>query len=868
MHTRPVDKLLALLSTTLDRGLEPGEARERQKRHGANVIQGRVRRGPWTLVREQFTDVMILVLIAAAVLAGFIGEPQDSVAIAAIVILNAVLGFAQAYRAERALLALKSLAAPTATVRRAGQIATVPAADLVPGDVILLEAGNIVPADVRIAESQGLTIDESVLTGESQPVGKTADALPADDLPLGDRRNLAYKGTTVTYGRGLGLVVATGGDTELGRIAALLRESDSARTPLQKRLDLMGRRLALAAVGICAIVFAVGILRGEPAGLMLLTAISLAVAAVPEALPAVVTVALAIGARRMIRRQALIRHLPAVETLGSVTYICADKTGTITENRMRAAAFWVDGVLIDDARPGEPPENAPFWQALALCNDAHRDETGAWRGDPTEVALVEAAERAGFDCDDLARSLPRVDEVPFSSERGLMTTVHRGREGVISFSKGAPEQVLDRCDWTLTRGRRIPWARASAVAQADRLAAKGQRVLAIACRRWPDAPDPRPASAELEQDLTFLGLVGLADPPRQEAAGAVALCRQAGITPIMITGDHPSTAAAIARQVGILGEGDRILTGLELQQLEPEPLAKAVGETRLYARVAPEQKIAIVEALQARREFVAMTGDGVNDAPAIKRADIGIAMGRSGTDVAREAADMVLLDDNFATIVSAVREGRRIFDNIRKFVRYVLTGNAAEIWTLLLAPLIGLPTPLLPIQILWINLVTDGLPGLALALEPEEPSVMRRRPRPPDETVFAHGLWQHILWVGLLMAGVTLAAGAVGYRSGSSHWQSMVFTVLTLSQLLLALAVRSERESLFRQGLGSNPVLFAVVLGTAGVHLLTLYVPALNDVFATTALTAGELLLCFALAASVFAAVEIGKWRGRSRLPS
>ena len=857
-HTCPVGALVARFSTSIERGLDPSEAEARRALHGPNVIQDAGGRGVGTLLREQLTDVMVLVLVAAAILAGFIGEPQDAVAIAAIVFLNAALGVAQAARAERALTALKAFAAPGATVRRAARETAIAAADLVPGDIVVLEAGNLVPADLRVAEAQSLSIDESILTGESQPVAKTTAALPHDRLPLGDRRNLAYKGTLVTHGRGLGLVVAIGRNTEIGRVAALLATGERVRTPLQKRLDVLGRRLAVAALAICAIVFIVGWLRGEPAGLMLLTAISLAVAAVPEALPAVVSVALALGARRMARRQALVRHLPAVETLGSVTYICADKTGTLTENRMRAAAFWVDGTPAVGDQPAELAGFRRFWEAMALCNDARVDET-IWRGDPTEVALVEAAERMGCRRDALVREFPRLEELPFSSERGLMTTVHGGQDGVISFTKGAPEEVLKRCDW------RDPRDRSEAEEAAQRLAAQGHRVLAVAWRPSPPLTDARERFAALEQHLTLLGLVGLADPPRREAADAVARCKRAGIRPVMITGDHPATARAIAQQVGILDASGRCLTGRDLQELDAAALAGVVRDVVVYARVAPEQKIAIVEALQARGEFVAMTGDGVNDAPALKRADIGVSMGRIGTDVAREAADLVLLDDNFATIVTAVAEGRRIFDNIRKFIRYVLTGNAAEIWTLLLAPLLGLPTPLRPIHILWINLVTDGLPGLALTLEPEESSVMHRPPRPPTQTVFALGVWQHVLRVGLVLAFAGLAAGAIGYWRGSEGWRSLIFTTLTFGQLALALAGRSERDSALLRGWSSNVVLLAVVVGTAVVHLMTLYVPSLNAIFETTPLSPGELLTCALLAAVVFGAAEWEKRWARRR---
>jgi Ca2+-transporting ATPase len=664
------------------------------------------------------------------------------------------------------------------------------------------------------------------------------------------------------------VVVATGRATELGRIAALLAEGEEPKTPLQRRLTRLGKELALAVIGLCAVIFGVGLVRGEEPVLMLLTAVSLAVAAIPEALPAVVTVSLALGARKMAKQQALIRRLSAVETLGSVTYICSDKTGTLTRNRMQLEAFHVDGVGV--ARPPAPAERREPWPTLlaglALNNDAVSRDGDDGEGDPTEVALLLGAARAGVGRRELEARLPRLAEIPFSSERSRMSTLHADEAGgVIVFTKGAPEQVLPACTTRLTASGPASLDAVEALVAAADMAARGLRVLALACRRLPALPE-EVSPDEVEREQTFLGLVGLLDPPRPEAKEAVALCQSAGIHVVMITGDHPATARAVAGMLGIVDGADRVVTGSELARLSVAELETDVQHVRAYARVAPEQKIKIVQALQDRGEFVAMTGDGVNDAPALRRADIGVAMGRSGTDVAREAAHMVLLDDDFATIVGAVREGRRIYDDIRKFVRYVLTGNSAELWTLFLAPLLGLPIPLLPIHILWVNLVTDGLPGLALAVEPEERGVMRRPPRPPSESLFAHGLWQHAVWVGLLMAGVTLATQAWAFHTGSAHWQSMTFTVLTLSQMGHVLAIRSERDSLFRQGLWSNrPLLGAVVL-TFVLQLATLYVPALHPIFKTEPLSSGELAGCLAVSTVVFVGVEVEKWlvrRGR-----
>ena len=840
------------LGVAVEVGLARAEAAQRLATQGSNEIIEQRRRSAWRMLLDQFTDFMILVLIAAAVVSGLVGEASDTIAIVVILILNGIIGFVQEYRAERAVAALKRMAAANAVVRRDGEIGTITAIDLVAGDVVLVEAGDVVPADLRLAEVAQLKIDESALTGESVPVEKITLPLSERDLPLGDRLNLVFKGTSVSGGRGTGIVVATGMATELGRIAALLSEEKDRQTPLQKRLAAFGRRLVFIVLAICAIVFAFGLLRGEPTVLMFLTAVSLAVAAIPEALPAVVTVSLALGARRMVRKNVLVRRLAAVETLGSVTGICSDKTGTLTQNRMRVQHL--SAVDSDGAR--EP--HSALLTALALCNDASRGGTGEYRGDPTEVALHQAADEAGFRKEVILAASPRVAEIPFDADRKCMTTLHQDGAAYISFTKGAPEYVVRRCGQTRHADGEGAFAAEGILRQADELAAAGLRVLAVACRHWPEFPeDMSPDNVELQ--MTLLGLAGLIDPARPEARDAVATCKAAGITPVMITGDHPATAAAIATQLGIIDGNGEVLTGQQLDQLSSAQIEAHVERVRVYARVAPEQKIKIVKALQDKGEFVAMTGDGVNDAPALKRADIGVAMGKIGTEVAREAADMVLLDDNFASIVAAVREGRRIFDNMRKFIRYGVTCNAGEIWTIFLAPFLGLPIPLLPLHILWINLVTDGLPGLALAAEPAEKGIMQRPPRPPREGMFAHGLGAHILWVGLLMAGVSLLTQAWAYHSGSRHWQTMVFTVLALSQMGHVLAIRSERDSLFRLGLFSNRPLIGAVVLTFALQLATIYVPALNPVFKTEPLTAAELAISLILSSVVFVAVEIEK---------
>ncbi len=856
-HCLDSEAVTAHLEADPDKGLSAGIAASRLAQTGPNVLQEAGRRHPLIMLASQFTDFMILVLIAAAVIAGIVGEPQDSIAIVVIVLLNGIIGFVQEFRAERAMAALKKMASPQARVIRDGQPLMIDATDLVPGDLVELEAGNILPADLRLTEVAALKVDESALTGESQPAEKRLAVLREADLPIGDRLNLAYKGTVVTYGRARGLVVATGMQTELGKIATLL-SGESGKTPLQKRLARFGQHLALVVLAICAIIFVAGWLRGEPPLVMLLTAVSLAVAAIPEALPAVVTISLALGAARMVKQNALIRRLPAVETLGSVTTICSDKTGTLTQNRMQ-----VDRVLAaGETRPRlQDAQRAPWrdlGMAMALCNDAEADAEGKLAGDPTETALLEAAQAAGFGKRDWQENFPRLAELPFDSGRARMSTLHRDGEGVLMLVKGAPEGMLPLCVEQLATTGTTAIDRMALQDKAEQLAAQGLRVLAFALKRLPDVPDVLDADT-LETGLAFVGLAGLIDPPRPEAAASVAACKTAGIVPVMITGDHPATARAIAARLGIIEEGGKVLSGSELARLSLEDFEREVESVRVYARINPEQKIKIVQALQDKGEFVAMTGDGVNDAPALKMADIGVAMGRGGTDVAREAAAMTLLDDNFATIVTAVREGRRIFDNIRKFVKYTMTSNSGEIWTIFLAPFLGLPIPLLPIHILWINLVTDGLPGLALAGEGAERNVMQRPPRPPRESIFARGMWQHILWVGLLMGGVTLLTQAWALHSGSAHWQSMVFTVLTLSQLGHVLAIRSERESLFSQGVLSNRMLIGALLLTFALQMAVLYVPWLNPIFRTEPLSLAELAACLALSSVVFVAVEIEK---------
>lgn len=856
-HRHSVGDTYSRLGTRSE-GLTNSEVASRRAEHGPNILDEAPPRSRLALFAAQVADFMVLTLIGAAIVSGFIGDLADAIVIVAIIVLNATLGFVQEFRAAKAMAALKALAAPSATVVRGGRQEVIPASELVPGDVVVVEAGRIVPADLRLVEVASLRVDESALTGESVPVEKLTDSLSARSLPVGDRHNIAHKGSVVTYGRAVGLVIATGMRTELGRIAALLREARAVQTPLQRRLEVFGRRLALIILLICTVVFSTGLLRGEPVIPMLLIALSLAVAAIPEALPAVVSIALALGARKMLAQQALVRRLPAVETLGSVTYICADKTGTLTANQMRAEAFYCDGSLAETPRGGAP--SRLLLHAMAVSHDAITGGDGRPQGDPTEIALLLAAEAAGLRTSSEIARTPRAAELPFDSDRKRMTTIHRQTDGTfLSITKGAAEIIIALCNREMRSGGSGEISRQELARTADSMASQGLRVLGVGVRRWPALPAEIDIDV-IERDLEFVGLIGLIDPPKPGVAEAIASCIAAGVVPVMITGDHPLTARAIADRLGLLEEGGSLLTGPELATLSQDDFARRVRDVRVYARVAPEQKVRIVAALQASGEVVAMTGDGVNDAPALKAADIGVSMGGAGTDVAKEASSIVLLDDNFATIVRAVREGRRIYDNLRRFVRYVLTTNSAEVWAIFLAPFLGLPVPLLPIQLLWVNLVTDGLPGLALASEPAEPDAMRRPPRPPTESLFARGLGAHAFVVGLVMAAIVLSLQAWYLRAHAGSWQTIVLTSLCFMQLTHAMAIRSEEISLFESGFRSNLPLLGAILLTVALQLALVYVPALNALFNTVPLSAAELLVCAAAAGSILAIVEAEKW--------
>lgn len=851
-HLQSATEAAEALQTSPE-GLTSDEARQRAQHYGKNVLEAKKKKTVWSMLFQQFTDFMILILIAAAVISGVIGEVTDTIVILAIVVINAIVGVVQEWRAEKAMEALESMASSNARVMRDGQSMEIPAAELVPGDVVTLEAGNVIPADVRFLETYTLKVDESSLTGESENIEKTTDRLDKNDYPLGDRVNMGYKGTFVTNGRGVAYVAATGMKTELGRIASMI-QTEEIKTPLQKRLNSFGKVLTVAILILCAIFFFVGWQRGEPWSVMLLTSISLAVAAIPEALPALVTIALALGAKRLVKNNALIRKLPAVETLGSVTYICSDKTGTLTLNKMT-----VQEIYESEHAPVVFEEKDRLLHAMALNNDVTRDKDGEWVGESTEVALAQYAMEKGFERSSTEVHFPRIAELPFDSKRKSMTTFHETDSGVIAIVKGAVDVLFEK----LHADQRpfIP----EFEKKVDALAARGYRTLGYAVRVFDEMPRAQ-NEEEIESDLLFLGVAGMMDPPRDEARQAVSECRTAGIRPVMITGDHKLTAKAIAEQLGILSsDQDLVVAGPEFQQMSEEEFETKVENIRVYARVSPEQKLRIISALQRRHHFVAMTGDGVNDAPALKNADIGIAMGINGTEVSKEASHMILLDDNFATIVKAVRHGRNIFDNILKFIKYIMTGNSGEIWALFLAPFLGLPIPLLAIHILWINLITDGLPGLALASEQAEPGIMNRPPRDPKENIFAGGMAWHILWVGLLMGLITLGMQYWAINHSGSHWQTMAFSVLCFSQLGHVMAIRSNSASVFKTGLLSNRAMVVALAITIGLQMLVIYLPFFNEIFRTEPLTLTELAITLVTSSLVFWAVEIEKIFKRGR---
>lgn len=854
-HLLPLSEIEKLLNTTPS-GLDSISASQRLSEHGKNQIEDKKKKTLLQMLLHQLMDFMIIILIAAAVISGLLGDVTDTVIILAIIIINAFVGFIQEYRAEKAMEALKNMAANQARILREGKMIDIPASDLVPGDVVVLQAGNVIPADVRFFETHQVKADESALTGESNNVEKNPEELPEGNYSLGDQINMGYKGTFITNGRALAYVVATGMNTELGHIAKMI-QTDETSTPLQKRLAAFGKRLSVAILIICTIIFLIGWLRGESVLTMLITSISLAVAAIPEALPALVTIALAFGAKKLAKNKALIRKLPAVETLGSVTYICSDKTGTLTLNKMTVEVVYETS---DTEYNAVFAESNILLHTMALNNDVSKDEDGKWLGDSTEVALVQHAINENLNRTNLELKFPRIAELPFDSKRKCMTTLHQIENsngqtgGILVITKGAVDVLFDKLNEN--QKSLIP----EFELKANEMAEKGHRVLGYAMKVLPSLPENLKPD-EIETSLTLIGFVGMIDPPREEVKQAVSECKEAGIIPVMITGDHKLTAKAIAEKLGIISsDEDLVLTGSELSVLTQVDFEKIVEKVKVYARVNPEQKLRIINALQSKNHFVAMTGDGVNDAPALKNADIGIAMGINGTEVSKEASHMILLDDNFATIVVAVKHGRKIFDNILKFIKYIMTGNSGEIWAIFLAPFFGLPIPLLAIHILWINLVTDGLPGLALASEPSEANIMKRPPRSSKQNIFSNGMATHILWVGFLMGVVTIGMQAWAIYSANTHWQTMAFTVLCFSQLGHVMVIRSEQESIFKIGIFSNKPMLGALFITVLLQFMIIYTPFFNDVFKTQPLSFYELLITIAASSIVFWAVEFEKW--------
>jgi Ca2+-transporting ATPase len=854
-HLQSIAEIEKSLRTS-PQGLTTEEANARITEFGKNILEEKKKKTIFKMLLGQFTDFMILILIAAAIVSGILGDATDTIVILAIVVINAIVGFIQEWRAEKAMEALATMSASHARVQRDNRSVEIPAADLVPGDVVTLDAGNVIPADVRFIETYTLKVDESSLTGESVNAEKNTEALSDGEYALGDRTNMGYKGTNVTNGRAVAYVVATGMKTELGRIAEML-QSEEQKTPLQKKLDAFGKKLTVIILILCVVFFLVGWLRGEPWSTMLLTSISLAVAAIPEALPALVTIALALGAKRLVKNNALIRKLPAVETLGSVTYICSDKTGTLTLNKMTVQEIYEEKEAVAKFRGIF--EKDILLQAIGLNNDVTEDKNNGWVGESTEVALAQYAKDKNYERPTLEKKLPRIAEIPFDSKRKCMTTIHQTGSGVVAIVKGGADVLFDKLEDD--QNKLIP----AIESEANKMAEKGYRTLAYALRHFDKRPDDL-SPEKIETSLTFIGVAGMIDPPRDEAKKAVAECKMAGIHPVMITGDHKLTAKAIAETLDIVSsEKDLVYSGADLHKMSTEQFDSIVEKIRVYARVDPEQKLRIISALQNKKNFVAMTGDGVNDAPALKNADIGIAMGINGTQVSKEAAHMILLDDNFATIVVAVKHGRRIFDNILKFIKYIMTGNSGEIWALFLAPLVGLPIPLLAIHILWINLVSDGLPGLALASEPAEANVMKRPPRAPKENIFANGMGWHILIVGFLIGMVTMGTQAWAIHNDYANWQTMVFTVLGFSQLGHVMAIRSPSQSTFTIGVFSNKPMVTALVITVGLQLMTIYVPFFNDIFKTQPLSLKELAITMAISSIVFWSVELSKLIKRKR---
>ncbi len=900
-HTLRVDEAINQLKSDPEKGMTSQEVAARIERYGTNELIEKAGRSPLRIFIDQFTNIMLLMLMAVAVVSAVLDIqakefPKDAVAITSIVVLNGILGYMQEINAEKALAALKRLSSPKVRVIRNGEILEISGKELVPGDIMLLEAGVQIAADGRLLEEQNLQVRESALTGEAEAVNKEAHLILEADASLGDRLNCVYQGTEVVQGRAKVLVTKTGMQTELGKIAALIQDVETEDTPLQQRMSQLGNVLVTGSLILVAIVVGIGLLNKGNFGDLLKTSLSMAVAVVPEGLPAVVTVTLALGTQRMVRRNALIRRLPAVETLGSVTTICSDKTGTLTQNKMvvqgirtgqhslqvsgdgyaPTGEFTILGNSPEDSHlnVNNIPEVQQLLMACVFCNDSIlQQKDGEWIiiGDPTEGALLVLASKGGCDFSEWQHRMPRVFEVPFSSERKRMSVLVQGEQGGnVLFCKGSPELTLECCTH-IQIGDQIhaiaDSQRQHVLAQNNELASRGLRVLGFAYRTIPELPAGGITEKD-ESNLVWLGLVGMLDAPRPEVREAVKRCREAGIRPVMITGDHQLTAKAIAEDLGIAYKGDQVIIGKELELMSQSDLEQQVNQVSVYARVSPEHKLRIVQALQKQHNFVAMTGDGVNDAPALKQADIGIAMGITGTDVSKEASDMILLDDNFATIVAATEEGRVVYTNIRRFIKYILGSNIGEVITIAIAPMLNFSVPLIPLQILWMNLVTDGLPALALAVEPAEPNVMKRPPVDPRENIFARGMGAYMVRIGIVLAIITISLmiWAHGYTNtyfdnvySANRWETMVFTTLCIAQMGHAIAIRSNTQLTIELNPTTNPYVWGSVIMTTVLQLVLIYVEPFRIFFGTYLITPTELAVCFGFSALMFVWIELEK---------
>jgi len=895
-HTYSIEETAEKLDTDLKSGIQESVVQQRLEEYGKNELEEKKGRNPIKIFLMQFTSTIVIVLLVAAVITGIIGELRDTIVISIILIINALIGFSQEYRAEKAMSTLKKLSIPKVRVKRSGTEKVISSTEIVPGDIVFLEAGNYVPADMRLIDTHNLKIQESALTGESQPVEKDADEIFEKDADLAVRKNMAYSGTVVSYGRAVGIVVRTGMKTEIGKIAAMLQEDEEGQTPMQKRLDKLGRILAFASLVIVVVIFLMGVLRGEDLKVMFMTAVSFAVAAVPEGLPTVVTIALALGARRMLSRNALVRRLMAVETLGSVNVICSDKTGTITENRMRVTVLELAGNRLDFGKEdADDPDSLPDDDQSALslmllggsmCNDARLEPSKKRKddfdviGDPTEGALVYVAKKVDMGKDEYTEIFPRINEIPFESERKMMSTVHDilfeqldkkntrihkylkllDIDHNVAFTKGAVDQLIKNCNHVLD-GDEIfeldeQWKK-KIMEEHDKLAKNGMRVLGIAYKNVDYEIDED--YEYKESDMTFIGMFGMMDPEREGVKEAIATAKDAGIRSIMITGDHPLTAGYIAQKLNMIESREEVILGRELEGKSDDEIDQIVKQKSVYARVTPENKVTIVKSLQRQGKTVSMTGDGVNDAPALKRADIGLAMGITGTDVSKEVSDMVLLDDNFSTIVAAVKEGRTIYDNIQKFIQYILASNMAEIWIMLLGPFLGIPLPLLPLQILWVNLISDGLPALSLSVEPAEKNIMKRKPNPINGNIIGTK-WIYLILTGLIIAIFTLIP-SLSFKNSvmeEGTWRTVLFSILVFSQLFFTFCIRSHK-SVFKHGSGNNPYLYGAVGISFLLQLVVIYVPFFQDIFGTTALKFSELMISLLFSSLILWLFEIIK---------